>query len=247
MTKKDKLLKELHPLLFQGVAHRGLHNSNFTENGLNAFKNAIEHNFAIELDIHLSKDNELIVCHDSNLERVTGKYGIIEELTLSEIKNNYRLLDDSQIPTFKEVLTLVNEQVPMLVELKIHKNNCKSFVKKLKEDLKVIKNKKNIILISFNPRALIRFKNSGFFTSLLITISNKVSHSLIYKLRFLFDSLDLDTKILKERKVIRYRKKHIVFSWTTKTIDELNSDIKYADFITFQDIDPEIVKNLLNK
>ena len=75
--------------LFKGIAHRGLHDEDNTENGLNAFKRAIENNLAFELDVHLTIDKKLVVCHDSDLKRVTNKDGIIEELTLEEIKSNY--------------------------------------------------------------------------------------------------------------------------------------------------------------
>ena len=76
MTKK-KVLSKINPLLLQGIAHRGLHNDKYTENGMNAFGNAVRHGYPIELDIHLTKDNELVVCHDEDLKRTTGTSGII--------------------------------------------------------------------------------------------------------------------------------------------------------------------------
>ena len=110
--KKEELLNKVDSRIIKGIAHRGLHNEIYTENGLKAFKNALDNNLAIELDIHLTKDKKLVVCHDSNLKRTTNKEGIIEELTLEEIENNYTLLDGGKIPTLEDVLSLVNEQVP---------------------------------------------------------------------------------------------------------------------------------------
>ena len=106
MTKK-KVLSKINPVFLEGIAHRGLHNGDFTENGLKAFENAINHGVAFEYDIHLTKDNELVVCHDESLKRTTGKEGIIEDLTLKEIKENYRLLDGGEIPTLQEVINLM--------------------------------------------------------------------------------------------------------------------------------------------
>ena len=103
---KKKVLSKLNPLFFKGIAHRGLHNEKFTENGMKAFQNALDHNVAIEFDIHLTKDNHLVVCHDEDLKRTTGKEGIIERLTLMEIKRDYTLLDGGEIPTLEEVLEL---------------------------------------------------------------------------------------------------------------------------------------------
>ena len=84
--KKEKVLKKINPLFLKGICHRGLHNDKFIENGMLAFKNALDNNMALELDIHLTKDNELVVIHDSELKRVTGKDGIVEDLTLKELK-----------------------------------------------------------------------------------------------------------------------------------------------------------------
>ena len=83
--KKNKYKSLTHPLILQGICHRGLHNSNDSENGIKAFKNALNAKMAIELDVHLTKDNELVVFHDSSTLRMTSKEGIIEDLTLEEI------------------------------------------------------------------------------------------------------------------------------------------------------------------
>ena len=59
--KKAVALSKINPVFLNGIAHRGLHNKEFTENGMKAFKNAIDHGVAFEYDIHLTKDGELVV------------------------------------------------------------------------------------------------------------------------------------------------------------------------------------------
>ena len=54
------------------IAHRGLHNNKIQENTIEAFKKAILKKQIIELDIHLIKDNTIVVFHDDNLERIYG-------------------------------------------------------------------------------------------------------------------------------------------------------------------------------
>ena len=76
--KKEEIIRRMNPKLFQGICHRGYHNETDTENGLRAFENAIDKNMAFELDVHLTKDKQLVVIHDSDTRRVTGKKGIIE-------------------------------------------------------------------------------------------------------------------------------------------------------------------------
>ena len=165
--KKEEVLKRLNPKFLKGVAHRGYHNEKFTENGLNAFKNALDNDLAIELDVHLTKDNELIVCHDPNLVRTTSKEGIIEDLTFKEIKNNYLLKDGGKIPSLKEVLDLVDEKVPLVIELKpdTKKKNYKKLALRVMKELKRVKDKSNFIIISSYPQCLIPIKKYNFIYS----------------------------------------------------------------------------------
>lgn len=227
---KTALRKDINPLFFKGVAHRGLHTAEYTENGRNAFRNAIDHNIAIELDVHLTKDNQLVVVHDSDLKRVTGKEGIVEDRTLKEIKEGYRLLDGEQLPSFKEVLALVDEKVPRLVELKTWKGNNAPLAKRAREELSSIKDRKNFRIIAFDPRALIRRKKTKIHTSLLIAKQRED----VFFFRHFFDSVDIEWVRLKEKKVIRYRRKHLLNSWTIDNEEKLSVSKDYADRITFQ-------------
>ncbi len=223
---------------YLGVAHRGLHNEEFTENGLKAFKNAIDHDLTFELDIHLTKDNELIVCHDSDLIRTTGKSGIIEDLTLKEIKENYRLLDGEEVPTFQEVLDLNQEKEIIVTELKTYKDNWKPLAKKAKEVLKQIKDPKKIIMISFDPRALL-LMGHRYQRQLLVCLEKK----WVWKLRGFFDSVDLDERMVASKEVQNYRKSgRIVNVWTIESEERLKEVSPYVDMVTFQLFDPTIVK-----
>ena len=120
--KKHPDLKALKNLL---IAHRGLHNSNENtpENSLKAFELAIEKGFAIEKDIHLTADGEVVVFHDHSLKRMCGVDKIIEEMTLQEIKQHTLLGSNEKIPTLKECLELVNGKEPLLIEFK-----CQSLI-----------------------------------------------------------------------------------------------------------------------
>ncbi|MCH3909772.1 MAG: hypothetical protein LKF75_03105 [Bacilli bacterium] len=241
MSKKSKI-RQLNPLFLGGICHRGLHNETFTENGLKAFGNAIEHNHAFELDIHLSKDGKLIVCHDDELKRTTGKAGIIEELTYEEIKKGYRLLDGEEVPSFQEVLDLDEERVPIVVELKVHKGNYRPLAKAAKKILRQVKDKRNIWMISFDPRALL-FMGHRYSRSLLVC----KEHIWTLKLRHFFPSLDLETCLVDDKKVITYRKNHLINVWTVENEETLNKVAPYVDAVTFQHMDPETVDKAFKK
>ena len=233
--KKEEIIKSINPLFLKGVAHRGYHNEQYTENGFGAFKNAIDNNFAFELDVHLTKDEKLIVSHDSSLKRTTGKEGIIEELTLEEIKSNYHLLDGSEVPTLEEVFEFTKESVPIVVELKPYTKtkNYKVLAFKVMDALKEIKDKRNIILISFYPQCLLAFKGSGFIRCLLVDRKN----SWIFALRHFFEGVDLEWQLLKEEKYQKVKQNKLVMCWTIENKKDYNEIKDFADSVTFQHFD----------
>ena len=73
------------------IAHRGYKTKYIKENTEEAFNNAVNHNFkGIELDVRRTKDNELVVCHDAFLSRVSNQTGLLKSYTYSElIKFNF--------------------------------------------------------------------------------------------------------------------------------------------------------------
>ena len=133
------------------IAHRGLHDliENTPENSLAAFRAACDNGFAIENDIHLTADGEVVVFHDDTTLRMCGVDRKVEEMTLAELKE-LRLLDtDEQIPTLKECLDLVNGKVPLLIELKSVGGNSDSLCTAANEILRDYKGK--YIIQSFYP------------------------------------------------------------------------------------------------
>jgi len=67
-------------------AHRGARGY-APENTMAAFTKALELKAdGIELDVHTTKDGELVVCHDHNVDRTSNGSGWIRDMTLSELK-----------------------------------------------------------------------------------------------------------------------------------------------------------------
>ncbi|MBO5645834.1 MAG: glycerophosphodiester phosphodiesterase [Clostridia bacterium] len=99
-------------------APRGLHGNGIPENSLPAFAAAVEEGYAIELDIQISRDGQVMVFHDASLLRMTGCDRKLQELTLAELKALYLAETEEKIPTLAEVLELVAGRVPLLVEFK---------------------------------------------------------------------------------------------------------------------------------
>ncbi len=105
-------------LLQTDYAHRGLHGNGSPENSLSAFARAIRAGYGIELDVRLSRDGVIVVSHDDDLSRTCGVRAKISELRLEQIKRIRFKNSDEQIPTLKEVLSLVGGRVPLMIEVK---------------------------------------------------------------------------------------------------------------------------------
>lgn len=109
------------PFLHRCFAHRGLHDmeQGIPENSLAAFERAAESGYGIELDVQLSADGVPVVFHDAALSRMCAIDRRVDSLTFEQLRA-YCLADTrEQIPSFSEVLSLINGRVPLLVEIKM--------------------------------------------------------------------------------------------------------------------------------
>ena len=85
------------------IGHRGAPSLNH-ENTLASFKSAFQYPVnGIELDVQLSKDNQLVIFHDLHTYQLNGKHELIRHYTLNEL----RLLKPT-IPTLSEILTILS-------------------------------------------------------------------------------------------------------------------------------------------
>lgn len=97
------------PLVY---AHRGA-SGYAPENTLLSFQKAIDmHADGVELDIQLTKDGEIVVCHDEWIDRTSNGKGWVKDFTLAELKEfNFNQLfpeqGETKIPTMQEVLDLL--------------------------------------------------------------------------------------------------------------------------------------------
>lgn len=106
---------------------------------------------AAEIDIHITKDNQLVVFHDPDLKRLAGIDKRIIDLSLSEIRK-IKLYSGTTIPTLPEVIELATD-LPLVIEgkggdwasLLFKELNKHHFVNKPR-------------VISFNVDELVKFK-----------------------------------------------------------------------------------------
>lgn len=106
------------------IAHRGA-SDEAPENTLVAFQRALEQGAdALECDVHLSADGEVVVIHDDTVDRTTDGTGAVAGMTLEELHQ----LDagswkgpqfaGQRIPTLQEIIELLGETIPLFIEFK---------------------------------------------------------------------------------------------------------------------------------
>jgi glycerophosphoryl diester phosphodiesterase len=145
------------------IAHRGTPHE-APENTLRSFAQALQQGAdVLETDLHMSKDGELVLFHDSTLERMTDGKGYLCDYDLAALKQlrtrepGGRLVDD-RIPTLLELLAMTQGEQPLLLELKDQRFTERRFAQKLVETLHVYGALNRSALISFKPELIASIK-----------------------------------------------------------------------------------------
>lgn len=147
------------------IAHRGA-SSLAPENTLASVKKAIDLKADfIEVDVHLTKDQQIIVCHDENLKRTTGKNILIKNAEYSEIKQ----LDagswfspefkGEKIPLLEEVIKLINGNCKLLIEIKKGSETYPGIEKLVLELIKQLKAEDFCLIHTFAQAAVFNWNS----------------------------------------------------------------------------------------
>lgn len=191
------------------IAHRGFHKK-YNENTLKAFTSAIGIADFVEMDIHRTKDNKLIVYHNPDLKINSKKY-YIEELTYSEI-----LKQKNNIPLFENVLKELKGKIKLLIEIK--SRNIENEVIKL---IKKYLNYNDFKIISFDYNILGKIKNIDKKISVGLIIGLKDLEINIFQsiIRFIYEYL-FTNKILKKYNInflgVGEHTECLFFNWSKK-------------------------------
>lgn len=197
---------------FLKVGHRGARAYEI-ENTIDSFKKAVELGAnAIELDVRISKDKKLVLCHDDNLKRVFGIDVRIDEATLKEMKT----LTGGKITTLDEAFAFIDRKVDkILIELKesgYEKQVIDEIIKKKLLD--------RVVIISFHEETLqkVRGLNKKVETGLIYARhKNPVSSALSLNAQYLVPLYRfVHTKNVEDA----HRKNLKVIVWTINTKEE---------------------------
>ena len=214
-------MKDIEFLKSNLIAHRGLHDLKNPENSMGAFRKAISSNYIIELDVHLLRDNTIVVFHDDNLYRMTGKRQNLKDLTYDDIKDLKLLNTSYGIPTLDEVLKLVSGQVPIIIELK-YDLKAGLLEKRLAPLLDNYDG--DFCVKSFNPLSVRWFKKyrPNYIRGLLIsnkreTLKEKIVSSHISYFLCKPDFISCSYKLYNNKRIKSYMNKIPVIAWTIRS------------------------------
>lgn len=232
---------------YRQVAHRGLHDRELgiPENSLLAFARAVEQGKAIELDLHATADNRLVVLHDFQLKRMTGVPGIVEEWTLEDLRKLRLQGTDAQIPTLDEVLELVNGRVPLLLEIKSERLGE---VGRLEPVLmkRLASYQGEFILEAFNPEVLVWLHRHApqYIRGQLGNLDDENRQFKFYSRHLMFNPLSRPDFIAFDIQKIDYKlrlacRKHglPLLGWTIRTEAELKKADRLCDGVIYEHLE----------
>ena len=229
------------------IAHRGLHDNEngVPENSMLAFQRAIENNIPIEFDLHILKDNQIVVFHDDNLKRMTGYDKDIKRCSYGELRDLKLLETDETIPLFKDVLELVDGKVLINVEFKCD-NKAGILERKACEFLDNYQGK--FMVQSFNPLSVKWFKDnrSHFIRGQLSYDFRDMKMNIIKRfiLRKMLlnpltkpDFISYDIHSISGKQINKIKSKGIrLFLWPIRTQEDLELAKTYGDSFIYEKI-----------
>ena len=131
------------------IAHRGLHTmptgagrigpwsaGHRPENAMSAFAAAIEHGYAIECDLQMTRDERVVVFHDRTLDRMTESVGRVVDHDLAALSQAKLKGSDDTVPALEDLLDLAGADVPLILELKGQDADPRSFIAAVANALK---------------------------------------------------------------------------------------------------------------
>ena len=148
------------------IAHRGF-SGKYPENTMLAFEKAIEAGAdGIEFDVHLTKDNVLVIIHDESIDRTTNGKGLVADYTYDELmkfdasSTFAGVYGFNKIPTLREYFELVKPLDGFItnIELKTGYNEYPGIEKAVYDMIVEFGLEERIIISSFNHYSVMRFK-----------------------------------------------------------------------------------------
>ncbi|MCF6241585.1 MAG: hypothetical protein L3J74_09600 [Bacteroidales bacterium] len=133
------------------------------ENTLAAIKAGLEQNVnRIEIDVHQTKDKQIVVLHDPSIDRTTSGKGLVKDMTFREIRKYSagswfdEKFESEKIPTLDEVMLLINGKATLVIEIKAFDNYYQGIEKRVIDIIHKHKANNWVAVCSFDDSVLVK-------------------------------------------------------------------------------------------
>lgn len=226
------------------VAHRGA-SAYAPENSIAAFELAIElGSDALELDLRQTKDNILVVLHDSDVDRTTNGKGNINDYTFFELQKLdagswfAKEFSDQKIPSLQEVIDLLGDSTLIIIELKEGNETYPGIEERVVKLVKQNNIESQTILKSFDPNVLKRLRKIEPNIPLLYVYAVRIPWlGMIIDRGVTFDSVyDLDVEYLQPHRFFLSKSfvedaqanGYKIISWGVNSTEAINESLEFG-------------------
>ena len=206
------------------IGHRGS-KGYVAENTLESIKHAILLGVdGIEIDIFKCLSGELVLSHENDLKRLTGKSGQLEKLTLGELKK-FLVVGKYKIPTLTDVLKTI--ETPLFVNIELKGLNTAQATSKIITNLSKSTSWRleNFIISSFNWNELEQFRSIDKNTPVGVLLSNSMSinEAIEFGKKINAQAIHPNFKLLNEKTVKKIKNNGFkIYTWTVNSKDDIN-------------------------
>ena len=206
------------------IGHRGS-KGYVAENTLESIKHAILLGVnGIEIDVFKCLSGELVLSHENNLKRLTGKSGQLEKLTLGELKK-FLVVGKYKIPTLTDVLQTI--ETPLFVNIELKGLNTAQATSKIITNLSKSTSWRleNFIISSFNWNELEQFRSIDKNTPVGVLLSNSMSinEAIEFGKKINAQAIHPNFKLLNEKTVKKIKNNGFkIYTWTVNNEDDIN-------------------------
>ncbi len=206
------------------IGHRGS-KGYVAENTLESINHAILLGVdGIEIDIFKCLSGELVLSHENDLKRLTGKSGQLEKLTLNELKK-ILVVGKYEIPTLTDVLRRI--RTPLFVNIELKGLNTAQATSKIIVDLSKSTSWRleNFIVSSFYWDELEQFRSIDKNTpvGVLASKSMSINEAIEFGKKINAQAIHPNFKLLNEKTVKKIKNNGFkIYTWTVNDKDDIN-------------------------
>ncbi len=236
------------------IAHRGGRDL-FPENTMVAFDGSNDLGVdALEMDVCLTKDGQLVTHHDLTIDRTSNGAGKLIDFTFQELQkfnfgHHFKDINGQlpfreltvNIPTMDEVMEKYSAKYPLIIEIKNKSENGFKAAQKLLDLIQKYKIEQNVIVASFHDEVLEKFRalsEDKILTATTFAETKKYVASKKLALPFLFKSQGAAVQIPMKAKGINlaksgfvktaHKRNMIIHYWTINTTENMQKLINFG-------------------